>query len=63
MMDDATLAALVQAAGLEETARRFPGDVREAVASLAKLRPNLRRSSDPALEPTPAYVAPKGTAQ
>lgn len=53
-MDDATK-ALVKAAGLEATAARFPGDVQEALALLAKYRATLPRSSDPKLEPIPAY--------
>lgn len=57
-MDDATLAALIRAAGLEETARRFPDDVRDALTTVARQRANLPRSSDPTLEPTPAYQAP-----
>ncbi|MBS7812576.1 hypothetical protein [Roseococcus pinisoli] len=58
-MDDATLAALIRAAGLEETARQFPDDVRDALATVARQRANLPRSSDPTLEPTPAYQAPR----
>lgn len=58
-MDDATLAALIRAAGLEETAREFPADVREALATVAKQRANLPRSVDPTLEPTPGYLAPR----
>jgi len=58
-MDDTTLEALIRAAGLEETARAFPDDVRDALATVARQRANLPRSSDPALEPTPAYLAPR----
>jgi hypothetical protein len=58
-MDDATLAALIHAAGLEDTAREFPSDVREALATVARQRSNLPRTSDPTLEPTPAYQAPR----
>jgi hypothetical protein len=58
-MDDATLAALIRAAGLEETAREFPDDVREALATVARQRASLPRSSDPTLEPTPGHLAPR----
>ncbi|MBX9750562.1 MAG: hypothetical protein K5Q68_13335 [Roseococcus sp.] len=53
-MDDATK-LLAQAAGLAATAARFPADVEEALASLARHKAALPRSSDPILEPTPAY--------
>ncbi len=53
-MDDATK-TLAQAAGLAATAARFPADVEEALATLAKHKAALPRSSDPRLEPTPAY--------
>jgi hypothetical protein len=52
---DETTAALAKAAGLAETAARFPADVAEALASLAKHKAALPRSSDPRLEPTPAH--------
>ncbi|TCH97224.1 hypothetical protein EJV46_18120 [Roseococcus sp. SYP-B2431] len=58
-MDDATLAALIRAAGLEETAREFPDDVRDALATVARQRAALPRSSHPRLEPTPGYLAPR----
>ncbi len=58
-MDDATLAALIRAAGLEETAREFPDDVRDAVATVLRQRANLPRTSDHKLEPTPAHQAPR----
>ena len=57
-MDDATK-VLVKAAGLEATAQRFPDDVREALALLAKYKATLPRSSDPTLEPTPGHKAPQ----
>lgn len=57
-MDDATI-ALAKAAGLAATAARFPDDVREALGSLARHKAALPRSSDPRLEPTPAYRAPQ----
>lgn len=53
-MDDATK-ALAKAAGLEETAARFPADLAEALATLARHKAALPRSSDPTLEPTPAH--------
>ena len=58
-MDDAT-AALLRAAGLEATADRFPEDIRDALATLAKHKANLPRSSDPRLEPTPPYAPRRG---
>lgn len=58
-MDDETQAALIRAAGLEETACEFPSDVRDALATVARQRANLPRTSDPTLEPTPAYQAPR----
>lgn len=58
-MTDEEIAALVKAAGLEETAARYPADVRAALAQLARHKGQLPRSSDPTLEPTPAYVAPR----
>lgn len=58
-MDDATLAALIRAAGLEETAREFPDDVRDAVATVLRQRAGLPRTADPTLEPTPGYLAPR----
>ena len=58
-MTDEEIAALVKAAGLEETAARYPGDVRAALAQLARHKGQLPRSSDPALEPTPAFQAPR----
>lgn len=61
-MDDATI-ALAKAAGLETTARRFPDDVHEALASLAKHKTLLARTNDPTLEPTPAYTGPKAAGQ
>lgn len=57
-MDDATLAALIRAAGLDETARAYPDDVRDAVATVLRQRAGLPRTSDPTLEPTPAHRAP-----
>ena len=57
-MDEATLATLAGAAGLTATANRFPDDVREALATLARHKANLPRSSDAGLEPLPAYRAP-----
>jgi hypothetical protein len=57
-MDDATT-ALAKAAGLAATAARFPDDVREALAALARHKAALPRSSDPTLEPTPAYPGPR----
>jgi len=53
-MDDATT-ALAKAAGLAATAARFPADVQEALATLAKHKAALPRTSDPTLEPVPAY--------
>lgn len=58
-MDDTTLAALIRAAGLEETAREFPADVREALATVVRQRAALPRSADPTLEPTPGHQAPR----
>jgi len=55
---DETTQALVKAAGLSATAARFPDDIAEALATLAKHKAALPRSSDPRLEPTPAYRAP-----
>jgi hypothetical protein len=52
---DETTKTLAQAAGLAATAARFPADVQEALASLAKHKAALPRSNDPTLEPTPAY--------
>lgn len=57
-MDERTK-TLAQAAGLTATATRFPADVQEALATLAKHKAALPRSSDPALEPTPAYHGPR----
>ncbi len=57
-MDDATQ-ALAKAAGLEATAARFPDDVREALATLARHKAALPRTSDPRLEPTPFHQAPR----
>lgn len=57
-MDDATFASLTAAAGLAVTASRFSDDVREALATLARHKANLPRSSDATLEPLPAYRAP-----
>jgi hypothetical protein len=57
-MSEEEIAALVKAAGLEDLAAKHPADVREALATLAKHRAALRRTSDPALEPTPAYQGP-----
>jgi hypothetical protein len=54
-MTDAEFAALVKAAGMEATAARFPADVRTALATLAKHKGQLPRTSDPTLEPTPAF--------
>ncbi|HEV7455379.1 MAG TPA: hypothetical protein VGN96_01275 [Roseococcus sp.] len=56
-MTDEEIAALVKAAGLEETAARYPADVRAALAQLARHKGQLPRSSDPALEPTPSFRA------
>ncbi|MBB3900436.1 hypothetical protein [Roseococcus suduntuyensis] len=58
-MTDEEIAALVKAAGLEDAAARYPADVRAALAQLARQRGQLPRSGDPALEPTPAFVAPR----
>lgn len=58
-MTDEEIAALVKAAGLEETAARYPADVRAALAQLARHKGQLPRTSDPALEPTPAFQAPR----
>jgi hypothetical protein len=52
---DETTATLAKAAGLAATAARFPADVEEALASLARHKAALPRTSDPRLEPTPAY--------
>lgn len=57
-MTDDEIAAIVKAAGLEATAARYPADVRAALAQLARHRGQLPRSSDPALEPTPAFSLP-----
>jgi hypothetical protein len=57
-MDDTTK-TLAQAAGLAATAARFPADVAEALATLARHKAALPRSNDPALEPTPAYAGPR----
>jgi hypothetical protein len=57
-MTEQEIAALAKAAGLEALAARFPEDLRAALESLARHRAALRRSADPALEPTPAYQAP-----
>lgn len=59
-MDHTAFTTLADAAGLAETARRFPDDVKEAMATLARHKAHLPRSSDPRLEPLPAYSAPKG---
>lgn len=50
-MDDATQIALIRAAGLEATAARFPDDVTEALATLARHKASLPRSTDATLEP------------
>jgi len=55
---DETTQALLKTAGLKATAARFPADIADALASLAKHKAALSRSSDPTLEPTPAYHAP-----
>ena len=55
---DETTQALVKAAGLSATATRFPADIADALASLAKHKAALPRTNDPRLEPTPAYHAP-----
>ena len=55
---DETAQAMVKAAGLGATAAHFPADIADALASLAKHKAALPRSSDPRLEPTPAYRAP-----
>jgi hypothetical protein len=57
-MDDATK-TLAEAAGLAATAARFPADVQEALATLAKHKAALPRSNDPRLEPIPAYQVPR----
>jgi hypothetical protein len=57
-MSEEEIAALVKAAGLEQLAAAHPADVREALATLARHRAALRRSSDPTLEPTPACQGP-----
>jgi hypothetical protein len=54
-MTDDEFATLVKAAGLEATAARFPGDVRAALAMLARHKNQLPRTGDPTLEPTPAF--------
>lgn len=54
-LTDEEFATLVKAAGLEATAASFPGDVRTALATLAKHKGQLPRTSDPTLEPTPAF--------
>lgn len=58
-MTDEEIAAIVKAAGLEDTAARYPADVRAALAQLARHRGQLPRSSDPTLEPTPAFHLPR----
>lgn len=62
-MNDPALAALVAAAGLTATAERFPDDVRDALATLARHKANLPRSNDATLEPLPAYRAPGPSAR
>ena len=57
-MSDEEIAVLVKAAGLQELAAKYPADVRDALATLAKHRAALRRTSDPTLEPTPACQGP-----
>jgi len=61
-MTEEEFAAIAKAAGLDATAARFPDDVRAALAQLARHRAQLPRSSDPGLEPTPAFTLapPKG---
>jgi len=58
-MDHAAFTTLAGAAGLADTALRFPDDIKEALATLARHKANLPRNSDPTLEPLPAYRAPK----
>ncbi len=61
-MTDQEIAAIVKGAGLEGTAARYPADVRAALAQLARHRGQLPRSSDPGLEPTPAFSLPAARA-
>ncbi|MCU0887068.1 MAG: hypothetical protein MUC64_03465 [Rubritepida sp.] len=57
-LTDEEVAAIAQAAGLATLHARFPGEVRAALATLAKHASALPRPADPGVEPTPAFRAP-----
>jgi hypothetical protein len=53
------VAALARAHGLERLHARFPGELRAALATLAKHASNRPVVDDPAVEPTPPYTVPR----
>jgi hypothetical protein len=56
---EAELAAIARAHGLERLHARFPGELRAALAALAKHAASRPQPEDVAVEPAPPFTVPR----